>query len=283
MWQTLRPGLVWVGFVSLLAAVFNGLVETVVEATLKQLGIDPGVGPVISWLSNPVVAVAGWVAAASFGIVYWRTTFDRRNSPPTDVVEFYETREELSRHRPLMATLRSSQEVWALWIAGTVGWANDVCDSRTIKRLLLPNPHSPAFVLLASAVKRSPDDIANSIRGVTREAQKAGVEVRWFPTLPVSTVMIGEPEGESGWVQVEALFHATGAGERFCVRFARKTHPKAFRHVKQSFEAVWTAAEAPDKAEEREAFIRTVDASREQKSGLQRIAESAASQGHDRV
>jgi hypothetical protein len=224
-----------------------------------------------------LVSVAGWVAAGTLALMLGLLYRENGIGPHGPLVEFYETRDELSRRRPLKETLKLAREVWALWIAGTVGWANDVYDTRTIRRLLLPNPYSPGFVLLARAVKRSPEDVANSVRGVTREAQKAGVEVRWFSTLPVSTVMIGDPEDESGWVQVEALFHSTGASERFSLRFTRKTHPRAFRHIKQSFEAVWIEAVTPDKAEEIEAFRRSMEAGREQNSGLERIAESFSS------
>jgi len=189
-------------------------------------------------------------------------------------VEFFETRDELSRRRPLTETLESAREVWAQWNAGTQVWSHDAHRTRRVTRLLLPNPYTVGFDLLANAVKRSADDVANDVRGFTKEATKAGVEVRWFSTLPGNTLTMGDPEADSGWAHVEAVFHDTSTLERFSVRLDKKTYPRAFRHLKQSFEATWSTAMMPEKAEELERFRRSVEATQEKKTGLQRIGES---------
>jgi hypothetical protein len=278
MWKRIREHpLLW--GISTAGAIIVGLAQiwpTLTRDTVPEFLASLGWTPTGYQLAIGLLAVA--TVAFQFGLL--RTLRRGGTSLVATIdkssVEFFETRDALSRRRPLNESLESAPEVWALWNAGTEGWAKDAHRNRRLTRLLLPNPYAFGFDLLANAVKRSGEDVANDIRGFTKDAARAGVEVRWFSTLPGNTLTIGDPEGEPGWVQVEAVFHGTSAQERFSVRFDRRTYPKAFRHLKQSFEAVWSDAMMPEKAGELETFRRSVEASEENKTGLQRIAQSLA-------
>ena len=161
--------------------------------------------------------------------------------------EFYPSRQVLSVHRPLKEHIKSADSVWALWNVGTTAWAQDVAKVGRITRLLLPNPRSAAVLVLAASIHRhAKDELAPDIKGLTKQAMAAGVEVRWHNHMAADTLTIGNPESRSaGWVLCESVIPLSGATERPSYRITQDAYPDLFAELLRVYEALWAEATVP--------------------------------------
>lgn len=255
-------------------------VRTFIDDVLRFVGVWALAGASVSgaafavWsatkgFSGPVVALMGLaaltlvlIAVAAF--VYIRARL--RKTQPTEVpaatatqlsaaqsaFQFYPNREHLQAQRPLLATLQSTDDVWVWCGVGTSLRISDDVQRGRISRLMLayPDAESVALRLLARAVNRSAANLANDIRLLTREAQQAGVVVRWYVGATGDALVIGNPQSQDGWAQIESFVPGVVQRERASFRVERREQPRLFDSLTAAYTRAWgNESREPDDAD----------------------------------
>jgi hypothetical protein len=205
-------------------------------------------GPIVALMGLAALTLVLVAAAASFFVgarLKKIPTETTATTAPTSVTasmfSFFPNRERLQAERPLLATLQSADELWIWCGVGTSLRISDDVQRARVTRLLLatPDAESVALQLLASAVNRTAANLANDIQLLTREAQQAGVTVRWYAGATGDALIIGDPRTENGWVQVESFVPGVVQRERASFSIERREQPRLFDALVAAFDRAW--------------------------------------------
>jgi hypothetical protein len=147
-----------------------------------------------------------------------------------------------------------------LWPTGTYATgALEAIRDGNIKRLILPHIERSPIRELAKLTGNEPQDIAKDIIRTSRKALEKRkeqddkqdmairdrIELRWYPGIIASSIMIGNPEplAEESWLQVENLIPLQ-TGNRSSYALTYGACETAFRtlfiNVKKDYERLWS-------------------------------------------
>ena len=141
-----------------------------------------------------------------------------------------------------------AQELWLSMHSGSVKLAHgDLTTSRRKIRVVLTHPDDQALKSIekigggATAAKMAID-----IRELTAELRKKGKEVRWFKGPIGNSLLLVEPEKESGWARIEVIVPYGPAAERPGIRATKERAPEVFGRFKLAFKTLWEASAEAD-------------------------------------
>lgn len=167
------------------------------------------------------------------------TTASKDDAVIEDGFEFYDSRDCLSKKHPLMDVFNSSKIIWAFWFTGTRAHAEDVIKGGKLKRLILSHPTNSSLALLGNVTSKDCKGLQDEIYAFTKEAIQERVSVRWYAGLTSSTMMLGEPGDEDGWIQVEPVIPFLLPIKSPGFRIYRCRHRKLYDDLYQAYQTLW--------------------------------------------
>lgn len=201
------------------------------------------------------IPIFTWILAAA-GLI-WITT-RLRPQPQTagaqpeaagivfaDGLEWYESREVLSKLRTVQDQLQSAHVVWALWNTGTRAYVEDATRTGTLKKLLLPDPEDPSLPAFADSDGTSIAGIKTNIYDLTRDAKARGIEVRWLSGPPGNTMMIGDPDAAESWIHLECFQAGVPSIRRPSFRIRRRQFQRLYDALLEGYRNLWTRSQEP--------------------------------------
>jgi len=160
-------------------------------------------------------------------------------------VEFYDSRDCLSKLHPLTDVIKSSKVIWAFWFTGTLAHSQDIVKERKIERLILPHPTNSSLSLLANATNKSELELQNEVYAFTKAAKKENIQVRWYAGLTSSTMMLGEPGEAEGWIQVESVIPFLLPIDSPGFRIYRHKLRKLYDDLHKAYQTLWDNSVEP--------------------------------------
>lgn len=194
----------------------------------------------MAWLFGIVTSILGSLIARPIRWLFrW---FLGRCRLLTRQIEFYNDRSAMIHARGgLENELRTVEIAWAAWYTGTYASAHEVFSAtRRIQRLILLDPEGAYVREFSSLFQRTPDELRSDIQTATRQALKAGVQVRWFDG-PITNMLLGDPDSPKGWARVEVLVSLTANRPGFVVN-ASGGRQALFLKLKTAYQAMWEKA-----------------------------------------
>lgn len=184
-----------------------------------------------------VLMVIGFVLA---GLSLYGSTRTNRSG-----VEFFQNRDELNlRSGGLSSELEGVRRAWVMWPAG--GSVVALIDERfkSIEKLLLMNPNLLAMEYAETFKAEGVNAVVNSIKELTRRAQRLNVQVLWYP-YPYLSIIINDPMSDDAWARIELLIPGVEAGHRPSMRVSKSTHPQLFGRLIEMYEYMWKKSMKP--------------------------------------
>jgi hypothetical protein len=102
-----------------------------------------------------------------------------------------------------MFNTKGVSSVYAIWVVGSK-FLDDGEKLDVLKELLLPNPSGRAIQYLAVTVNR--EQMINLIKDTTKKAIDAGVDVRWYDHFIFHSIILADPDKQTGWMHIESVF-----------------------------------------------------------------------------
>jgi len=128
-----------------------------------------------------------------------------------------------------------------------------------IRRLLLIDPklnYKPPFLAQCRVVNRTPEDVEQDVRRLSKEAhiakaesgQPLGIAVKWLdkPLQNIDFYLIANPNTESSWIRAEMFMANRRAREWPSYRIEKKKHELLYQVLLERYEQLWGLAKEPD-------------------------------------
>lgn len=165
-------------------------------------------------------------------------------------VEFFSSRQDLSRRRPLKEQIESATEVWGWWhTGGAEAVLVNVQRLSPLKRVILAHPQKSSLNLLCKATQEDPAKLRGEIRELTRKALESDLKLKWFPGLTACTMLIGDPNSSDSWIQVEPLIPCIQEVKGIpSFRIRKRDYPNLFNLLVAAYEDAWAMSIDPPKA-----------------------------------
>jgi hypothetical protein len=254
----------WFVGTTMFALALNIVANWASDPIKDNLGV---VGDAVSWGGFRYVAFVALLAL--WGVLYWWFS-PRSSEPPKERVkpepppapkpgvEFFDGRpglagtehmieRELEPLSPLRSLAAGGDEMWAAWYAGTHVSANKLLKRGSpLRRLILANPNDARFLaVLADTFGRSALHLTEDIRDLTRQAQDAGIDVRWHSGVYVGMVIkVTSPHATGalaatagGKVRLEIPLGSSG--RRPSIVLHRDQNPQVVQACIDVFNAMW--------------------------------------------
>jgi hypothetical protein len=190
-----------------------------------------GIGAIVIFM------IIGFVLA---GLSLYGSSRTNRNG-----VEFFENRDELNlRSGGLSSELEGVRRAWVMWPAG--GSAVALIDERfkSIDKLLLMNPNLLAMEYAETFKAEGASAVANSIKELTKRAQRLHVPVLWYP-YPYLSIIINDPTSDTAWARIELLLPGVEAGHRPSMKVTKSIHPHLFGKLIEMYDFMWKKSMKP--------------------------------------
>jgi hypothetical protein len=180
-----------------------------------------------SWL---LAALAIALLLSIWGHIWWR-------GPAQARVEFFPTRHDLrERGGTLDKRFKNVESVFAIWVVGQ-NFFYSGHETRAVKRLLLPNPESQAF---KDFVKSGPHPSAViSVREVAVFAKSKGTEVRFYNSFISHSLILADPDKETGWLHVESVLPYSRTEYRPSYTIYKRDFPDTIMETYRIFNEMW--------------------------------------------
>jgi len=114
-------------------------------------------------------------------------------------------------------------------------------------RLILTNPNSNAMDFIEKVdPEHSKETMKHSINDLTRAAQSSGIEVKWFDGIIFSSTIIGNPNSENCWAQVEFFVPYESADKRAAVIVSKEKGEDFLHTILDAYKKIWDKSEEPE-------------------------------------
>lgn len=134
--------------------------------------------------------------------------------------------------------VESATEVWAFWHSGASAKNNGLFRTGRIKKLLLAFPNGEGIQSLADVTHIEAAVLRQDIFEAAKEAQKWGVEVKWWQGHIVPPFTIGDPtKSGTTWVITEQLVPYLDADQRPGNYI---TEPQVCDKYREAFMEMWS-------------------------------------------
>ena len=162
---------------------------------------------------------------------------------------FYENRNSLPRLNEVLANV---SEVWFAFHAGTVmrgGGLRGIAGLVQKMRIIVTHPDSAVVEQHAKIFNLSKETVQHGIKDLTREAQRRGVEIKWYNGPIANSVIIANPSSENSWAQLECLVPYADADDRPSFRVSLKKGKRALQTILAAYGQLWEESEEPPSEE----------------------------------
>lgn len=158
-------------------------------------------------------------------------------------IQLFSDRGELNQARSLSEQLAKASHVYAFWTTGAKAF-DEGKELHRIKRLILPNPDGNYLERYRTSYQ-SATDLGKSIREVTKEATNRGIPVRWYDDFIGYSLMIGDPDMNHGWAQIEMAFPCMPKGDHPSITIEKAAYPKIIANLALMLDRVWDSSKPP--------------------------------------
>lgn len=161
--------------------------------------------------------------------------------------EFFPDFRTMRRFRDLGDILKSATTIRMILVGGSALVENQTNVSN-VHGVILPHPDSASLALYESTVEDAPA-LRNKILTVTRNLQKNGIAVKWYPHMIHHAVIIADQGRKSGWVQWESVLPYAPRDSRPCVIVKTAKFESVTLAMQESFEKMFNASATPPRQE----------------------------------
>jgi hypothetical protein len=172
---------------------FGKRLESLLDNTIFAilLGIGVAVWGIIKSLPAPVIFVITLVAIlAILGILrlIWSGILKQRQSKPT--IEFYRTREELTRTRGKMETeLKGASKIWIATWMGKYFRTENLFEKHHVDKLIIINSKGDFIKSHEKITEEDAEDIDKEVTLTSKRAKKSGTIVK-FADFPITDFLM---------------------------------------------------------------------------------------------
>jgi len=158
-----------------------------------------------------------------------------------DGILHYHNRNKLPR---LDEELKNSTIVWALWHGGAQAEACDIYNRKVIKKLLFIEPEKNSFEPLKSFIYKywgkTPQAVADEVRGHIEQAQKNNTEVKCINFIPKYLILISNPQSPTGWIRIEEFNLDINHNNRQSFTIFKANQGHLFKSLIDYYNYLWT-------------------------------------------
>lgn len=226
--------------------IYIGWLTAIIGFILLLIGI---IAPIGTWKNiltqiGPVLIGAGAIQMVS----YYFTSKSLAENIASEVHRlsklpihsFYEKREGW---QDIIDRVTNSKEVWCAWHTGRVA-STQISSFFSLKikyRLLLMDPQCQALIELTKVL--TTDTVVNMKADINTLTQAIGennsIQWKYFDGPIMNSIIIGNPNDEDGWANVEPHIPLQDVGLRPSFIIEKKTSPTLFKTLVNSHEAMW--------------------------------------------
>jgi len=142
--------------------------------------------------------------------------------------------------------INDSKEVWFSWHTGSVKLAQGSLFENNHKyRFILTRPDSSAIAEIGKVANIGAEELRSDIQKFTTIIKAKNHPVKWFDGFLGSSIVIADPEENTGWMRIESFLPLIGAEFRPSVKIYKKNDEKTFLRIKKLYESLWLQAQEP--------------------------------------
>ena len=161
-------------------------------------------------------------------------------------LKFYPDRDTLNRIGNYGKFLGSAQQIYAIYVTGRKLRQHEIENVSHIREVILPNPQSESFCTFAESLGELLDQQRQVCLTTKYLKNKGGINVLWYTEMIYASIIIGDPEKPTGWVQVEHVLPYSAANKRPSFTIYKAKYSDVVNHYWSVYKDIRANSAEPD-------------------------------------
>jgi len=240
MWRIKFPSFESVIHIAIAEVIVNAIWYGITKlVTIQSMARDWG----FVILSVVVIVVVGWYLGRR---MQTRSQLIKENK--VTGIESYPNRKALGAG--IDVELENTDRAYVLWYTGYGARGHNIHRKGIIEKMILIDPRccfeEPFSSHIRNISKRTPEEVAQNIKVLTKESHEAEIEVRWLMSKPQDLIVISNPKTVNAWIRVEPFDLAKNAKDWRSYRVYKDKLPDLFNTLSDKYMLLWLESKEPD-------------------------------------